>query len=698
MTGQSGSAEEALDFSTPDAPEVTRQQGRLLYWGAAVLAVIAIAAVAVPALTIGAKQDQLVEQVSQRLELTAAGQAGMISTWLQGTRRLVDPIAESELLRLFAAEMDLAGGDMSRMSAQPSESDPGLGVPLVEQIPFVERIVTDFAVNSDFLAAYLIGRNGDSFVASSGAAPFSVEQRHVAEAGFAGGETVFGAARAVSAGLVMDMAVPIYPTLTQEGQSKPVAVLLLVVPLAGGLGEALSIDPLEDPGAGRALVQYANGILTKIDPGQADALAPVEIEGFDPAVGELSFGERPSLTGHGRVYSAGAAVAGPQWWIVEELQVEIAERPLATFTNAAIIVAALVVVAVAVAFGAFWWRLSSHHNFALARQYQNFAARIQAQKQLLEAINGTVPEFIALKRADGTYRYVNPAFAKAVSRAPAAMVGLDDAAVFGQGTARRLALSDRQVTSSGEAVTVDEEVYLGDKPHYLQISKVPFRGPEGEDGGILSVTRDITDLIENQRKKERAIQQMVTALVRAIELRDPYLAGHSRLVAEFSVAVGKQLGCGEAELATLEMAANLSQIGKLALPKSLLTKPSRLTEAEVAEMESHIGHAMRVLKGLDFELPVVEAIAQMHERLDGGGYPNRLEGDEIGLPGRILGTCDVFCARLEPRSYRSGLAPDAVLDILKQNPTRYDPQVIEALQQVVATVSGEKLIASIAAG
>jgi HD-GYP domain-containing protein (c-di-GMP phosphodiesterase class II) len=233
---------------------------------------------------------------------------------------------------------------------------------------------------------------------------------------------------------------------------------------------------------------------------------------------------------------------------------------------------------------------------------------------------------------------------------------------------------------------------------YLQISKAPFLDAAGEPSGIVSVTRDVTELVEQRHRKERAIQQMVTALVRAIELRDPYLAGHSRRVAEFSLAVGRQLDCSEEALATLELAANLSQIGKLAIRKELLTKPARLTAEEIAEMETHIGHAVELLQGIDFELPVVETIAHMHERLDGEGYPKRLKGEAISLTGRILGTCDVFCARLEPRSYRSGLAPEAVLDILAQNGARYDPRVIEALRQVVATVSGEKLIASIARG
>ncbi len=696
MTSHSDPTADSFDFSAPNAHSGSGQRGRLLAWGAVVLVVIALAAVLVPYLTITAKKSQLDEQIGERLRLTAEGQAGVISTWLQGNRRLADPLVESDLLRLFAAEMDLADGDMSRMVAPPSADDPGLGVPLVEQVPFIERILSDFAANADFLTAYLVGRKGESFVTSSGAAPFAADQRALALDSIERGQTVFGPARRLPAGLVMDVAIPVYPVQVDPGRGRPVAALVLVTPLSAGLSEFLAVDPLDRPGTRRVLVQLAGDRLQRIEPGAADPVAPIAIEGFDLAAGGIAYARRPSLGGLGPVYSAGAMVSGPAWWVVEEVDVAVAQRPLSAYTTAAIVVAALVVIAVAVAFGAFWWRLASVHDRALAEQYRVLAARIQRQKQLLDAINGSIEEFIGLKGPDGRYRYVNPAFAAAVSRDPEAMVGLDDAAIFGQGTAKRLALSDRRALNGLEAVTTDEEVYLDGVRRYLQISKSPFLNEAGEASGIVSVTRDVTELVEQRQKKERAIQQMVAALVRAIELRDPYLAGHSRRVAEFSLAVGRQLDCSEEELATLELAANLSQIGKLAVRKELLNKPARLTEAEMAEMEAHVSHAVELLKGIDFELPVVEAIAQMHERLDGKGYPKGLKENEISMTGRILGTCDVFCARLEPRSYRGGLAPDAVLDILTQNAARYDRRVIEALKQVMATVPGEKLVAGIA--
>jgi HD-GYP domain-containing protein (c-di-GMP phosphodiesterase class II) len=204
--------------------------------------------------------------------------------------------------------------------------------------------------------------------------------------------------------------------------------------------------------------------------------------------------------------------------------------------------------------------------------------------------------------------------------------------------------------------------------------------------------------VEEQHKRERAMQQMVSSLVRAVELRDPYLAGHSRRLAGFARAVAEELGATSEEIATVEIAANLSQIGKLAVPVEILTKPGRLTEAEIAQLQGHIQHAATILRDIDFELPVLETVTGMHERLDGKGYPAGLSGDQIPLTARILGACDVFCARIEPRIYRSGITPNSALDILDQNDGRYDPRVIAALRKVAASVTGEKLLADLATG
>ena len=245
------------------------------------------------------------------------------------------------------------------------------------------------------------------------------------------------------------------------------------------------------------------------------------------------------------------------------------------------------------------------------------------------------------------------------------------------------------------AVTGDYEVFLGNERRRLQISKVAFPDATGKIGGIVSVARDVTELVEARRRRERAISQMVTALVRAVELRDPYLAGHSKRVAELAVETARRLGATSEEIATVEISANLSQIGKLAIPRAILTKTARLDDDEIALMQSHVEHVERVLKDIEFDLPILDTIRQMHERLDGTGYPDGLAGTEISRAALVLGACDVFCARIEPRSYRRGIDPQAALAVLQQNDRRYDSKVVSALAAAVQSVAGEKLIGSI---
>jgi HD-GYP domain-containing protein (c-di-GMP phosphodiesterase class II) len=146
---------------------------------------------------------------------------------------------------------------------------------------------------------------------------------------------------------------------------------------------------------------------------------------------------------------------------------------------------------------------------------------------------------------------------------------------------------------------------------------------------------------------------------------------------------------------TLDIAANLAQIGKMAIPKEIVAKVGRLTDEENRIMQTHVRHALTILKDIDFDLPVLDTIAQSHERLDGSGYPQGLSGDQLRLEARILAICDVFCARIEERSYRSSLEPEQALVVLEQNSNKYDADIVAELRKVLNAVEGEKLIAAI---
>ncbi len=671
----------------------------LLLAALGVLALLATAAVAVPGLLIAERRADLETALDRRLNALAEGRAQVLGAWLEGNAQLASRISESELFRLFATELAMAGGDLSELAVRNPEDTAGATASgglddLVLQLPYMAQLLTEFARETPFLSAYLIGPKGEIQIASAGAPALSPAAADAARTLFAEGAAWYGPARPAAAGLVADMLLPVYPAQVEAGEGRPAAVLLLTVPVGARLAEILSPPALAEPGERLHLIQRAGGGLAEVLPGAAPPIRPLDRVGLIEG-GAIPFAERPGLDGGGSAYSAGAPVAGSPWWLLQEVEVASAEADFDAFKRWVVAVAILLVLSVAVTLAAFWWRLAEGHSRALAEQYQRLAARIEKQRRLLDSINGAIADHIGLKGLDGAYRYVNEAFSRALNRPADEIVGRDDAAVFGQGTADLLKVSDAQALESGEAVTGDYEIFAGRRQRHLQISKAPFRDADGEASGIVSVARDVTELVEAQRKRERAVAQTVTALVRAVELRDPYLAGHSKRVAELAVETARRLGADPEECATVEIAANLSQIGKLAIPRALLNKTERLDADEVAQMQTHVDHAQQVLKGIDFELPVARTLRQMHERLDGTGYPDGLKGKAVSRPARILGACDVFCARVEPRAYRQGIAPAEALAVLEENGHRYDPDVVAALRAAVQSVTGEKLIVGI---
>ena len=537
-----------LNLSDTALEESPPEKNRTLLGGGIVIAAIVFAAVIIPMLMINAKRDQIVQDTDARLAILSAGRAQVLDTWLEGTIRLADRAVESELLRLFATEVDLSGGDLSGTAGN---SD--LDASLVEQLPLIERVITDFAIDAKFDATYLFNRQGDPYAVSAGAPPAGPDMRAAASAVFADRMPVFGPARQGPNGLVMDIGLPIFPVQQEPGTTPPAAAFLITLPVAQPLSDALAPHPLAEAGERARLVQLHNGKYEEVVLGQPQLLRNAEDLTLNDTGDQIPFQERGNLDDGSAVYLAGAKVPGPAWWVVQEIDKAAAHRKVTGFATASIVIAVMAVVVVAVAFGAFWWRLSNEHNHALAEQFRRLASRIESQKRLLDSINNSITDYIGLKDSEGHYRYVNPAFAAAVRRTPDEVVGMDDAALFGQGTAERLEVSDQRAKASAAPVTTSEEVYLDTRLHHLQISKVPYLDDSGAISGLVSVTRDVTELVEQQQKKERAIQQMVQALVQAIEMRDPYLGGHSRRVAGFAVAVGKRLNATAEQLTTLEL-------------------------------------------------------------------------------------------------------------------------------------------------
>ena len=233
--------------------------------------------------------------------------------------------------------------------------------------------------------------------------------------------------------------------------------------------------------------------------------------------------------------------------------------------------------------------------------------------------------------------------------------------------------------------TPEEEALTGGIS--FEVFTYPVMDEHGNPVGAVEFGRDITErkraeeeLRQSFQKLRRAFEGTVNALMSAIEIRDPYTAGHQRGVTQLACAIAKEMGLPEEQIEGIRMAGLIHDLGKINVPAEILSKPGPLTELEFGLIKMHpqVGHD--VLNGvIEFPWPVAQIVLQHHERMDGSGYPEGLTGEEILLEARILAVADVVEAMASNRPYREPRGMEEALGEISQNRgVLYDPEVVNA--------------------
>jgi putative nucleotidyltransferase with HDIG domain len=198
-------------------------------------------------------------------------------------------------------------------------------------------------------------------------------------------------------------------------------------------------------------------------------------------------------------------------------------------------------------------------------------------------------------------------------------------------------------------------------------------------GRVLETRRAEDQLQFTLDRLEKALEGTVRAMSLTIEMRDLYTAGHQRRVSSLAVAIGEEMHLPVDKLEGLRMAGIIHDIGKIAMPAEILTKPTRLTRTEFQLIKDHPRVGFDILKSIEFPWPVAHIILQHHERMDGSGYPDGLLGDAILVEARILAVADVVEALSSHRPYRPALGQEKALEEIRRGRgIRYDMRVVDA--------------------
>ena len=655
-----------LDLPSPPQLNPRRWFGLFAF----VLMSMAMLATALVVTTSKDKRTTLLKAEETRLQQSVEARIKILQTWLGSQHVAGKRLTESHVFQLFVA--DLEG------------QQPTLPLPrsLQDQRPYFLQLMADFARQNDLIRATIMKDDGTILLSSPGPSlPVPDLLRHLEnmEKGWEFRPSFIRHVDDQDGQIVIDfMMVFPRPQMESKDEGRPSTLLVLTAPIDHVIESVLSNQSVT---AGRdeiSLLQWRGDAVDRITM-TADGIefsAEISHDGLH-AGRPLAFGLQGDVA---PVYALAEPVEGTAWTLAHIIDARLALSPVYDFIKVASGLSAMAVVVLTAAFAALWWRQGSNHHRLVASLYREQAERIDRQRQFLQSITKSIRDWLTVDSPDGQLIYANPAFEAAAGSLEGPVIGKTWDDFVRESHDEELLQDDLiQLTGAGSFDFVE----IGGSRRIISSHVSNLTSEDGSVHGMVRVVRDHTALIAEQQRRQLSVTQTVDAFIHAIELRDPFLLGHTERLRTHAIAIGRKLGLSTSELASLALAASLSQIGKIFIPDHILAKPDRHSAEEMAVMRNHSLHAVDILTRIDFDLPVANIVAQMHERLDGSGYPHGLAGDQIEIGPRILGVVDVFCARTAPRSYRDRISAGRTLYHLASNDRRYDLKVVAALADIV---------------
>jgi HD-GYP domain-containing protein (c-di-GMP phosphodiesterase class II) len=199
---------------------------------------------------------------------------------------------------------------------------------------------------------------------------------------------------------------------------------------------------------------------------------------------------------------------------------------------------------------------------------------------------------------------------------------------------------------------------------------------------LTALANQVAIAIENARlydELRETFYATVHALAETIEKRDPYTAGHTKRVMDYSLAIGRMMGLSKKEIENLKLSAILHDIGKIGIRDDVLLKNDKLTPDEFKKIMMHTVFGAEILNHIRQLKNVVPGVKYHHEKYDGSGYPDGLDSNSIPIIARIIAVTDTFDAMTTDRPYRKGLSFDTAFEELKKyGGTQFDPDVVNA--------------------
>ena len=648
------------------------------------------------------EQERDLAHWQRLLSLTADSRAQAVNQWIEDRFSPLRALAATPSLRLYVDQLITAKKTGSRTKNHDGEDEAAqLGylrslLLATAQGQGLAPVQPPVRANLAYTAAgglALLTPDGTPVVATPGwARPDAALRQVIAESAANGKERFTGLFRGPGGRATAGFLVPV-SSLPMGGKSRVVAVVYAYTEAGKELFGRLAARADAVKGMESYLCARVGDRLVYMCP-LADGSRPFARRpplSQAPAVAAAAI-RQPGLFGRGRDYQgndvlfASRALPGGLILVTKAAtKTALAESArhrrllLAALGSALALAAALA--------GAAWWHAGAVTARETAATLARQAADLDARKNLLEAVSATIGDAVFLIDDAGNIRFANPAAAAIAETETAVITGKSLAAALGPAPAAAIIPWIKEARRQGQTTSGELSLEIDgiSRLHTVRCRPLARTGTnEHTPRPVLLTLTDVTDSRAAQKRREETMERVICALMKAIDLHDPYSGGHSAKVTEIAMNIGEAMGLEPKDLATLRTAATLCNAGKLSVPQAILTKEAPLTAEETALLRTESAHAANLLDGIDFGGPVLETIVQKNEYLDGSGHPKGLRGDEILPTARILAVANAYVAMTSPRAYRKRLAPRQALETLyNEAGSRYDRRAVVALMHLI---------------
>ncbi|NOY62873.1 MAG: HD domain-containing protein [Gammaproteobacteria bacterium] len=644
-------------------------------------------------------------QVSEdKLSLVADSRHDAVNQWLEQQISVVRDLSRNASLQLY----------MTQLAVARNQINPAAAEDMYQQI-YLEELLTVSAVKSGFAdtpqplqginanvpqlgeaGLAILDASGSVLAATSAMPPFDSDMRQAIGKAIAKNRPyirdVFLNAQQHPS---MAFIAPVYAIQADDGKPQ-LAGLVIGVKQVGALFPLLRRGQIQTS-AETLLVRAQNGSITYINP-QADGTPALQRRlsaGLDQLAAAFATAHPGRFATTKRDYTGNEVLLVSRtfnqlpWVLIHKVDRDEAMAPfyahrrflLTTFFLVLFVITAVIIAA--------WRNGSSRRYRQTATQLEQANNLLKTQSTLLQTITNNVTDYIFIVNGSGGFTFANQLLAISYGMKPEELERKTLPSVFGPYVSDKISQVVATVKKEGESQTLQQALEIGGIQRNFHATYIPLPTFGKLSGQVLVVAHDITDLIAGETRRNDIKWQLISTLTKILDRHDPYSVEHSVRVTEVALSIAKRLRLDEKQQETVRLAGSLINLGKFFVPKEILTKKGPLAGEEWQQLYNHVVHAERILQDVPFDGPVVEAIVQSNECLDGSGYPKALTKDEIILPARILAVANALVAMTNPRAWRNSMPIHDALNIIHENAdTKYDRRVVVTLMDIVENRGG----------